>query len=219
MRRAPAAPDLAELRHAFLDAQLAGDARAGVEVIERGLSGGYDATILRRDLVRDGQETIGRLWQENRISVAREHMGTSVALVALAHLYWRAPLAPPRHRRVLVSCVPGEQHAFPARLAADTLELAGYDVKFLGADVPRESLAGMVHDMKPDLVVLSVTLAFHLPELERTVARIRELVPEVPIAVGGGACGDWMPIAAKLGVSGAGRSAEELLAMIEETFR
>ncbi|AKF07129.1 B12 binding domain protein [Sandaracinus amylolyticus] len=210
---------LAELRHAFLDAQLAGDARAGVAVIERGLALGYDATTLRRELVRAGQETIGRLWQENRISVAREHMGTSVALVALAHLYWRAPLSAPRHRRVLVSCVPGEQHAFPARLAADTLELEGYDVKFLGADVPRESLAGMVHDMKPDLVVLSVTLAFHLPELERTVSRIRELVPDVPIAIGGGACSDWAPVASRLGVIGAGRSAEELLSMAEATFR
>lgn len=218
MQRAGVSLEIEDLQRAFVDAQLAGDARAAIVVIERGLAAGHDATVLRRELVRGGQETMGRLWEENRLGVAREHMATSVALVALDHLYWRAPTPHPRGRRVVVSCVEGEQHGFPARLAADTLDLAGYEIRYLGADVPRDALVAMVRDETPDLVALSVTLAAHLPELERTVARLREAVPDVPIVIGGAACASWAGIAARLGVIAAGRTAEDLLATANSLF-
>ncbi len=67
----------------------------------------------------------------------------------------------PRGRKVLVACVEGEQHDFPARLVADALDLAGYDIRFLGADVPTSSLLQVIEEEKPDLLALSITMPFH----------------------------------------------------------
>jgi methanogenic corrinoid protein MtbC1 len=87
-----------------------------------------------------------------------------------------------------VACVEGELHDFPARLVADALDLAGFDVRYLGASVPTASLLSMLEREQPDLIALSVTMAFNMPALHSAVARIRTaLGGKVPIAVGGGA--------------------------------
>jgi methanogenic corrinoid protein MtbC1 len=85
-----------------------------------------------------------------------------------------------------------------ARVGADFLEMQGFGVMFLGADVPTDSLVSMIAKEKPDLVALSVTMSFHLDSLRRTVDRVRAALPQVPITVGGHAL-SWAPeIAAEL---------------------
>jgi methanogenic corrinoid protein MtbC1 len=42
---------------------------------------------------------------------------------------------------VVIAGVAGELHAFPARLVADALDLAGYTIHFPGADVPTREIA------------------------------------------------------------------------------
>ena len=45
---------------------------------------------------------------------------------------------------------------------------------YLGANLPADSLVGMVREESPDLVVLSVTMAFHLDAARETVRRLRD---------------------------------------------
>ena len=147
---------------------------------------------LQLGVVQEAQREIGRLWQENRISIAQEHMATAISQLALAHLYQQAAPSLRNDRRVVVACVEGELHDFPARLVADCLDLAGYDVRFLGANVPLDSLLPLLLERPPDLVALSITMTFHVPALRRAVEAIREALPEQKIAVGGHAC-VWSP--------------------------
>ena len=195
-------------------AQLAGDSRDAVTVVERALAGGIEVGTIRAAIAAS-QRTIGELWAQNRISVATEHMATAVAHVALAHLFHRAPLPSRRSTRVVLACVPGEQHAFPARLAADALDLAGFDVLFLGADVPLSGLVTFVEEHHPDALALSVTIPYHLPRVAEVVHAVREVAPAMPILVGGGASKDWTPIVQALGLEGAALDAESLIALLE----
>ncbi len=197
----------------YLAAQLAGDRREALRLlVDEGLLRGIPLQDLHLKVIQQAQYEIGRLWQENRISVAQEHLATAISQLALSHLYRHLPRDPPNGKVVMLSCVEGELHEVGARMASDFLEMAGFDVRFLGANVPTSHLARMVREQTPHLLALSVTMTYHLPSLRTAVDQIRALCPRLPIAVGGLAF-TWAPgLAEELNVSFHGRDARELVA-------
>ena len=179
--------NFADLRDRYLQQQLRGDRRAAVQFIETALSEGASVGEVRCRIVQAAQREIGRLWLEDRITIAQEHMATAISQLALAHLFQRDEFRERVNRKILVACVPGEHHEFPARLLADALEVAGYDVRFLGADVPLDSLRHSIDTERPDVVALSVTMPFHLPALRETVSAVCAMKNQgMLIAIGGG---------------------------------
>lgn len=212
-RRPPLTTDPSVLLKDFLAAQLAGDRQRALSLLlEGGLHRGVPLPDLHLKIIQPAQYEIGRLWQENRISVAQEHLATAVAQLALAHLYRHLPRDEPNGRKVLVSCVEGELHDVGPRMGSDFLEMAGFDVRFLGANVPTEHLVRMAREEQPDLVVLSVAITYHLPALKEAVRQLREALPRVPIAVGGGVL-TWAPgLERELDVAFTGKDARELVA-------
>ena len=176
-----------DLRSRYLAAQLAGDRQEALRlVMEEGIGAGVTMPEIVLQVLQPAQYEIGRLWEENRISVAQEHLGTAITQLVLAHLYPHLPRDPRRNRTALVATVEGELHDMGARVTADFLEMAGYDVRYLGASVPADHLVSMIAEEKPDLLALSTTIPTHLPMLERTVARVCEATGgELPILLGG----------------------------------
>jgi methanogenic corrinoid protein MtbC1 len=197
----------------FLKAQLAGDRVAALRIVlEDGFGQGVSIRDLHLGVIGRAQLEIGRLWQENRVTVAEEHLATAIAQLALARLYPHLPRAKSSGRRVLVSCVEGEQHDMGPRICTDFLEMAGFDVRFLGADVPSESLAKMIVREKPHVLVLSLTLPIHRKGLEQAVRAVRAVAPDLPIVAGGNAF-SWEPrLAEGLGLFGTGTDVDELVA-------
>jgi hypothetical protein len=103
--------------------------------------------------------------------------------------------------------------AFPARLVADALDLAGYDARFLGADVPTESLLTVLDESQPDLLALSITMKFHEPALREQIKRVRTHTQgRLPIAIGGRAFGST---AAAVALGADAGAMQELLSVTE----
>src|SRR5688572_4354269 len=117
--------DLERLRSDYLAALLHGERRAALKlVVEHGVRLGARVDDLHSAVIQECQREIGRLWQENLISIAQEHQATAISQLVLAHLYDLAPRAADNDKRVVVACVEGELHDFPSRLVADALDLA-----------------------------------------------------------------------------------------------
>lgn len=192
----------------YLDAQLAGDRRAALRVVvDEGLAAGHSVQELHASVLRAAQAEIGRLWEQNRISIAQEHMATAISHVVASRLFEEADAQPRLNKRVIVACVEGEFHEFPARLVADFLDLGGFDVLYLGANVPTAHLVSMLHEAAPDVLALSVTMSFNVPALRAALARVRERFPGLPVLVGGHALA-WEPnIAEECGVETCGTEA------------
>jgi methanogenic corrinoid protein MtbC1 len=196
---------------AYLRAQLAGDRREALRlVMEDGLQRGLSCLDVHQ-VIQRAQAQIGRLWQEDRITIAQEHMATAISQVVLSHVYQYADAPKANGKKLIVACVEGELHDFPARLVSDALDLAGFEVRYLGASVPTEGLLELLESEAPDLLVLSATMTFNVPQLREAVRRVRERFPRLPIAVGGGACVYDGGLAADLGADIAGRDAVELV--------
>lgn len=210
---------LAPLQESYLAAQLAGNRREALRLlVDEGILKGVPVTRLHLEVIQKAQWEIGRLWQENHISVAQEHMATAISQLALSHLYRHLPRDPSNGRMVMISCVEGELHELGARMASDFLEMAGFEVRFLGANVPTDHLVREVLEVKPNLLALSVTMTYHLPSLRAAVAAVREVSPLLPMAVGGLAF-TWAPgVEAELGVPFFGKDARELVASACQLF-
>jgi methanogenic corrinoid protein MtbC1 len=204
---------LVALRDSYLSAQLEGNRREALRLlVDEGILRGIPLPSLHLEVIQKAQWELGRLWQENHISVAQEHLATAISQLALSHLYRHLPRDPPNGRTVMLACVEGELHELGARMASDFLEMAGFDVRFLGANVPTEHLVREVVGTKPDLLALSVTMTYHVPALRKAVVAVREVSPMLPMAVGGLAF-TWMPgLEAELGVPFFGKDARELVA-------
>ncbi|HTU64440.1 MAG TPA: cobalamin-dependent protein [Steroidobacteraceae bacterium] len=206
----PANPILNALRDQYLNTQLAGDRRAALRFIDDALRSGVSVPDMQTHVVRAAQHEIGKLWQEDRISVAQEHLATAISHLALAHLFQHAEFRARVGRKVVVACVPGELHDLPARLLSDALDVHGYDVRFLGADVPLQDLLAVLAAEKPALLALSVTMLFNLPSMREVLRQVRSALPGLPIAIGGHAATtpDAVPFDAPDVITG---SAEQLL--------
>lgn len=211
-------PPLLALRDRYLAAQLVGDQRAALAVLDEALAAGSHVVDLQQGVVQAAQLEIGRLWQENQLSVAHEHMATAISHIALAHLLRHAPAVAARTPKVVVACVEGERHDLPARLVADFLEQSGFAVRFLGADVPSEVLPTFVAAERPDVVCLSTTMVFNLGGLRGAVAALRARFPGLPILAGGNALA-WQPdIADELGVTLVAGDPAQIVAAVERTM-
>jgi methanogenic corrinoid protein MtbC1 len=185
---------VAALTERYLAAQLAGDRAEAVRlIVDEGLHKGVSVPDLLLNVIRPAQREIGRLWQENRVTIAEEHLATGISQLVLARLYQEMPRAAQIKKTVILACVQGETHELGARIAADFLEMAGFRVRYLGADVPTASLVEMVVKDKPDLLALSATLCFNEPALQDAVERvIKATRGALPILVGGSIV-EWAP--------------------------
>lgn len=213
--------DFAELRHRFLAAQLEGNRREALRLtLDACVSRGASIADVQLKVIQEAQRELGRLWEEDRINIAQEHMATAIAQLALAHLYQYAPPAASTGQRILVACVEGELHEFPARLVGDALDLAGFTVKYLGASVPTASLLAMIEQEHPDLLALSVTMSFNTPALREAVAQVRAATAgRLPIIIGGHACRWSKGLAAELGVDGTAADAAEVVTLAQRLLR
>jgi methanogenic corrinoid protein MtbC1 len=204
---------LASLLQRYLAVQLTGDRREALRLlVDEGLLRGIPVQDIHLKIIQPAQYEIGRLWQENRISVAQEHLATAISQLALSHLYRHLPRDPSNGKVVMLSCVEGELHEIGARMASDFLEMAGFGVRFLGANVPTSHLVRMVREQTPDLLALSVTMTYHLPALRSALEQVRAAAPRLPIAVGGLAF-NWAPgLEKELNATSHGKDARELVA-------
>ncbi|PZG06422.1 cobalamin B12-binding domain-containing protein [Nonomuraea aridisoli] len=181
-----------ERAEALWAAAIAGDEDAAADVVLAALDAGVPMESVLLDVVAAVQARAGREWADNRITVAQEHTATAVndrVLAVLAH----HPSArddrrdAPARGRVVVACVDGEWHAFPARLLAEVLRLRGWRVDYLGAQVPAPHLIGHLHRTNPDAVALSSSLAVRLPAAHAAITACQST--GVPVLAGGAAFG------------------------------
>jgi MerR family transcriptional regulator, light-induced transcriptional regulator len=168
---------------AFLEAILAGDLRAAT-ARARDAFARDGVPFLYEQVVEPALCALGDLWQEERITVADEHLASAVAQAAIAALYPEFPW-PVGGPKAIVACVAGENHQMGARMAADLLALDGWDVDFLGADVPAAALASRAGHVQAAMVGLSVTLTSHLSAARAAVVELRRSGSAAKVIAGG----------------------------------
>jgi methanogenic corrinoid protein MtbC1 len=210
-----------EVRARYLDAILQGSRREAFGVIELARAEGLGIRPLYLEVFQPAMREVGRLWQENRITVADEHLATAITQAAMSRLYDELFRASPQPGPLLVAaCADQERHELGLRMICDVLEMEGWDTVFLGASVPVEDLVQMVRARRPQVVALSASIAPHVGRVRDAIRAIRQAEPEsVPlIAVGGRAFVDDPALAERLGADLTAKDAVEAAEILKEKF-
>jgi signal transduction histidine kinase len=94
---------------------------------------------------------------------------------------------PKKGRKLAAASVGGELHEVGLRIVTDLFEADGWDTLYLGGNLPAGSVVEAVERHRPDLLVISVTMAFYLPGVEQLIAQVRssKACRGVKIMVGG----------------------------------
>ncbi len=172
---------------AYLAAALDGDRTEALRIIrEDGIAAGLSISQLYLNVIQAAQYRAGKMWEAGEVTVSQEHLATGISQLAIAQLYSMMPRSSAAGHRVLIACVPGETHDMGPRILADFFEMAGFDVRYLGADVPSTDIVEEAKKSRPDIVALSATMTYNLPAFRNTVAELRTtLGEEIRIAAGG----------------------------------
>jgi len=134
------------------------------------------------EVLQKGMFEVGELWYENRSSVQQEHFASGLAIRRLDTLLSASP-APTRNHSIIVGCPPNESHTFTPLLLALLLRRRGFNVVYLGANVPLRQFTEAVRNAKADLVVLIAQHLMSAATLKHTSLVLDN--QKIPVAFGG----------------------------------
>lgn len=209
-----------DLFDAYLQAIREGDRRAAFGVVDGAREAGVDLNRLYVEVFQPAMREVGRLWQDNVITVADEHVATAITQAAMARAFEQIfTWGDGEGRSLVAACADTERHEVGLRMICDLLELNGWNTTYLGATVPVESLVMMVERKKPDAVALSVSIAPHLPRLRLMIEQIRSLIRNPPlILVGGRPFLEDPTLATRLGADLTADDAVEAVELLQQMF-
>jgi len=175
-------------RRLFVQALLTGQRQAALNIALEALRNGVAVQDLYADVFQDALYEVGRLWETNAITVAQEHMATAVTQYVMAHVFGSID-SPSGSRGVAVMTgVPGELHHVGALMVSDMLEIHGWQVQFLGSNLPIASILGAITDAQPQILGISITMPFNLHHATRLIDQAKRVAPGLRAVVGGAAC-------------------------------
>jgi len=153
---------------------------------------------LRVEVIVPLMHTVGERWREGSLRIIHEHLVSSVVASMLTTLR-DGSAGSQSAPRIVVTTPAGEYHELGALLAASAAQDLGWDVVYLGSNLPAEEIVLAAREFRARAVGLSIVQpATHL---DRELRHIREhLDPGVVLLVGGRAAGRLQSFLAELDV-------------------
>jgi len=173
--------------HEYMGALREGDRRRALSTAQRALKGGADIRDLYLDVFQPAMHEVGRLWETNQFTVAQEHLATAITQSVMAQIYADSDNRRYLGRTLVATAIGGELHELGIRMVADFFELEGYDVYYLGVNVPIDDIVSLVNQRRAHLLGLSVTLGGHILQARAVIDAVRAspIGPRIKIMVGG----------------------------------
>jgi methanogenic corrinoid protein MtbC1 len=141
------------------------------------------APLLRQQVLIPLLNEVGYRWQHGQSRIVHEHLATSIVRAFLdtrrssrAH----STSAP----RIIVATVAGDRHELGALFVAAVAEAAGWDVVYLGPDLPAEEIAAAAREVRPQVVAVSIVYAES--DVRTQLRKLREYLPSETIMMAGG---------------------------------
>lgn len=154
----PASMNLEAIRRDWLTACFQYDTALAEQILNQAFAAN-SVEITCTQVIMRGLYEIGELWHKGIASIQQEHFTSSIAMRKLEALISATP-PPTRSGTIIAACPADEQHTFPLLLMTLFLRRRGWNVIYLGANVPTDRMEETIQVIKPKLVILSAqTLA------------------------------------------------------------
>ena len=174
-----------ERLHNTLASALRNGDLGGARRVMRGATREMPAVTMLDDVLAPAMHSVGALWKAAEITVADEHLATTICDRLLAEISETLKTAHPKSRETVLLVTPApERHTLGLRMAGAVLYGAGYHTLLLGGGVPDVALRAGLLRHRPDVVALSSTMP-RPASLAATAHLIHETLPAAHLITGG----------------------------------
>jgi methanogenic corrinoid protein MtbC1 len=188
----------------FVPELLAGRRQGCRDILQEALEGGLEPIGLYRQMIWPAMEQVERMYREDRINLATEHMATRINRCMADQLQARLPRGERNGKKILITCADGEPEELGAQMCADLFEAEGWEVLFVGGGVPADEILALVGSERPTILMIFGTQPTGVPGVRKLIDLIREVNanPTMNIMISGGvfnrAEGLWKEVNADL---------------------
>jgi DNA-binding transcriptional MerR regulator/methylmalonyl-CoA mutase cobalamin-binding subunit len=143
---------------------------------------------------------IGERWKEGELRPVHEHMASSV-IRSLTYILRNNSPCSANAPRMIVTTPMGQLHELGAMLAAIMAEFSGWQVTYLGVDLPAEEIAMAVKYVNAHALTISLSFASDDHIVHKELRRLKKLIGnDVALIVGGRAAGHFQGLLNEIGV-------------------
>ena len=163
---------------------LTGHDEAQAKQIVDAIQSMYDIQTIFLEVFYPCLVEIGEAWYRGEIRIATEHFASAFIRGILMNLLQAFPIyseAP----RLLIGCAPEEFHEIAPLMLSVLLRREGYQVEYLGTDLPVDDLVFYAEDVSPDMIILSASFEDSARPLYRMQAMLNELPGKPKLGYGG----------------------------------
>lgn len=172
----------------YLQPLLAGRRAECFTLIENALTTGKPPEALVTDVVWPAMAQVDRLFRDDRINTAIEHMAARINRTVADQLQAHLPRKPVNGRKALLLCADEPREELGAQMVGDLFQADGWDVYFVGGGVPDDEVLSLVGQLRPDALIIFGTLPQGAPAVRGLISLIRDVnvCPSMNIIVSGG---------------------------------
>jgi len=162
------------IAQSYLDAVLQGGRTGATRLVMDSFHAGLSIPDIYLSVLQPAQYEIGRLWQTNKITVAQEHFCSAVTQLIMSQLYYPHICNVEKKRGPMVGlCVSGELHEIGMRMVSDLFEIGGWNVCYLGANMPAYNIVDTLLEKKAGILCISAAMASSVNKVEKIIEKVR----------------------------------------------
>ncbi len=169
----------------FLKGLLLGNRLLCSSIVKKLIQNNYSIIDIYENIIKKSLYEVGELWEYNKISVATEHLASAISEAIINEHYFSIIAQQKIGKTVLLASVENEYHQIGIKMISDLFEMNGWNSYFLGSNTPTVDIISFAKTIPLDFMAISLSIYFHLPELEKMIRIFRQEFPKTPILVGG----------------------------------
>ncbi|HEX5131424.1 MAG TPA: cobalamin-dependent protein [Candidatus Krumholzibacteria bacterium] len=156
--------------------------RHRIEQVLREAAVELSGPALRQEVIAPLLDTIGERWEDGSLRIMHEHLAsTIVRSFMLANRNGHDRMNAPR---IVVTTPAGQHHELGALMVAAVAEESGWDVYYMGPNLPAEEIAAAVRQVGARALAVSVVYR-EGDHIFDELQRLRPLIAGIPAFVGG----------------------------------
>ncbi len=172
----------------FMEELLQGRRGPCRQILSEAVQQGCNAETIYFDVLWPAMEQVNRLYRQDRINLAIEHLATRINRMLTDQFQKDLPRRPLIGKKIVITCADHEPEELGAQMCTDLFETNGWDVYFMGGGVPHDEILEIIGQLRPDILLLYGTTPQGVPGVRQLIDLIRNVGanPTMNILVSGG---------------------------------
>ena len=169
----------------YITHAIEGETEQVTELVDSYINAGKSVKDILLKMFMPALVNIGELWNKGLLNIAEEHLAVTVTMSQIERIT-QSLILTVQIIGTAVICTPvGEKHFIGPKVVSELMRLSGWNVHFLGTEMPTTDLVQFLSEKGIDLLVLSITLPENLPGVLEIIDAVKALDKSVITMIGG----------------------------------